>query len=97
MPALSAKMAHPPLVTEQDFVAAQQIRAKRPAHGGRTRRFALAVLIHRGVCDRLLDSHWNHRRPTYRCRHSLTSTQRAGQPRPKTLYIREDHLVDRAG
>ncbi|MEV6823391.1 recombinase family protein [Amycolatopsis sp. NPDC051102] len=93
-PALSAKVAHPALVTEQDFVAAQQIRATRPATDGRTRRFALAGLIHCGVCDRRLDSHWNHGRPTYRCRHGHTSTQRAGQPRPKTLYIREDHLVD---
>jgi hypothetical protein len=93
-PALSAKPAHPPLVTEQDFVAAQQIRATRPASDGQARRFALAGLIHCGVCDRRLDSHWNHGRPTYRCRHGYTSTQCTGQPRPRTLYIREDHLVD---
>jgi hypothetical protein len=31
---------------------------------------------------------------TYLCRHGYTSTQCAGQPRPKTLYIRDDHLVD---
>lgn len=65
-PAQSAKAAHRALVTEQDFIAAQQIRAARPAHDGRTRRFALAGLIHCGVCDRRLDSHWNHGRPTYR-------------------------------
>jgi hypothetical protein len=94
MPALSAKAAHPALVTEQDFVVAQQIRAARPASDGQARRFALAGLIHCGVCDRRLDSHWNHGRPTYRCRHGYTSTQCAGQPRAKTLYIREDHLVD---
>ncbi|MEU0528963.1 zinc ribbon domain-containing protein [Amycolatopsis tolypomycina] len=50
--------------------------------------------MHCGVCDRRLDSHWNHGRPTYRCRHGHTSTQLAGHPRPKTLYIREDHLVE---
>ncbi|MEU5259708.1 recombinase family protein [Amycolatopsis sp. NPDC021455] len=94
MPALSAKMAHPPPVTEQDFVAAQRIRATRPASDGQARRFALAGLIHCGVCDRQLDSHSNHGRPTYRCRHGHTSTQCASQPRPKTLYIREDHLID---
>ncbi|MGW3995191.1 recombinase family protein [Amycolatopsis sp. NPDC004772] len=93
-PALSAKAAHPALITEQDFVAAQQVRAARPAGDGQARRFALAGLIHCGVCNRRLDSHWNHGRPTYRCRHGHTSSQRAGQPRPKTLYIREDHLVD---
>ncbi|MFF1610283.1 hypothetical protein ACFVYA_21095 [Amycolatopsis sp. NPDC058278] len=51
-------------------------------------------MIHCGVCDRRLDSHWNHGRPTYRCRHGHTSTQRADHERPKTLYIREDDLVD---
>ncbi|WP_410611388.1 zinc ribbon domain-containing protein [Amycolatopsis sp. lyj-109] len=70
------------------------MRAARPASNGRARRFALADLIHCGVCDRRLDSHWNHGRPTYRCRHDHTSTQCAGPPRPKTLYIREDHLTD---
>jgi hypothetical protein len=93
-PALSAKAAHPALVTEEDFLTAQQIRAARPSSGGQPRRFALAGLIRCGMCDRRLDSHWNHGRPTYRCRHGHTSAQRAGQPRPKTLYIREDHLVD---
>ncbi|MEV6871528.1 recombinase family protein [Amycolatopsis sp. NPDC051128] len=47
-PALSAKAAYPPIVTEQDFVSAQQIRAARPAVDGRARRFALAGLIHCG-------------------------------------------------
>jgi len=89
-----SEAAHPALVTEHDFVAAQQIRAPRPTSDGRARRFAPAGLIHCGVCDRRLDSHRNHGRPTYRCRHGHTSTQRTGQPRPKTLYIREDHLVD---
>ncbi|MFJ7212855.1 recombinase family protein [Amycolatopsis sp. NPDC098790] len=93
-PALSAKVAHSALVTEQDFITAQQIRATRTASDGQPRQFALAGLIHCGVCDRRLDSHWNHGRPTYRCRHGHTSTQRAGQLRPKTLYVREDHLVD---
>jgi hypothetical protein len=46
------------------------------------------------VAAKPADSHWHHGRPTYRCRHGQTSTRGAGQPRPKTLYIREDHLVD---
>lgn len=93
-PALSAKAAHLALVTEQDFIDAQQIRAARPASDGRARWFALAGLIHCGVCDRRLDSHWNHGRATYRCRHGYNSTQCAGQSRPKTLYVHEDELVD---
>ncbi|QYN26575.1 recombinase family protein [Amycolatopsis sp. DSM 110486] len=93
-PALSIKLAHPALVTEHDFVAAQQIRAARPSNDGRTHQFALAGLIHCGTCNRRLDSHWNHGRPTYRCRHGHTSTRGPNQARPKTLYIREDHLID---
>ncbi|MEU4674511.1 recombinase family protein [Amycolatopsis sp. NPDC023774] len=94
-PALSARAAHPALVSEQDFVTAQQIRAPRPTNDGRLRRFALAGLIRCGICNRRLDSHWNHGRPTYRCRHGHTSTQSTNQNRPKTLYIREDHLIDK--
>ncbi|MFI5614860.1 recombinase family protein [Amycolatopsis sp. NPDC051903] len=93
-PALSIKLAHPALVTEHDFVTAQQIRAARPANDGRARRFALAGLIRCGTCHRRLDSHWNHGRPTYRCRHGHSSTRRPNQARPKTIYIREDHLID---
>ncbi|MCR6487903.1 zinc ribbon domain-containing protein [Amycolatopsis sp. OK19-0408] len=75
-------------------VTAQRIRAARLASDGRARRFALAGLIRCGVCDRRLDSHWNHGRPTYRCHHGYTSPQSPGRPRPKTRYIRENHLVD---
>nr|WP_255638830.1 hypothetical protein [Amycolatopsis sp. DSM 110486] len=50
--------------------------------------------MHCGICHRRLDSHWNHGRPTYRCRHGHRSTQGPTQTRPKTLYIREDHLID---
>ncbi|WP_236647361.1 hypothetical protein [Micromonospora sicca] len=42
-----------------------------------------------------MDSHWVHGRPGYRCRHGHTSTRTKASPRPKTLYIREDHLLDR--
>ncbi|MEU4675016.1 zinc ribbon domain-containing protein [Amycolatopsis sp. NPDC023774] len=78
-PALSVKPAHPALVTEQDFVTAQQIRAPRPTKDGGVRRFALAGLVHCGVCDRRLDSHWNHGRPTYRCR-TVTSSSSPSPP-----------------
>jgi hypothetical protein len=44
MLALLAKAAHPALVTKQDFVATQQIRAARPASDGRTHQFALVGL-----------------------------------------------------
>ncbi|MEU3457262.1 hypothetical protein ABZ671_27205 [Micromonospora sp. NPDC006766] len=42
-----------------------------------------------------MDSHWVHGRPGYRCRHGHTSTRTKTSARPKILYIREDHLLDR--
>jgi DNA invertase Pin-like site-specific DNA recombinase len=41
---ISRKIVHPPLVTEQDFVAVQAIRAARPTADGGTRRYLLAGL-----------------------------------------------------
>ncbi|MEW2386435.1 hypothetical protein AB0873_30865 [Micromonospora sp. NPDC047707] len=41
-----------------------------------------------------MDSHWVHGRPGYRCRHGHTSSRTKASPRPKILYLREDHLVD---
>ena len=42
-----------------------------------------------------MDSHWVHGRAGYRCRHGHTSTRTKACARPKILYIREDHLLDR--
>jgi hypothetical protein len=46
MPALSAKTAHPPLVTEQDFVAAQRVQATTAILAS-----SPSGLIHFGVCN----------------------------------------------
>lgn len=90
---ISKMIAHPALVTEQDFVAAQAIRAARPAQDGGTRRYPLAGLIRCGVCDRRMDAHWVHGRAGYRCRHGRTSGH-PRQPSPaKNVYVREDHLL----
>ncbi len=41
-----------------------------------------------------MDSHWVHNRPGYRCRHGHTSAHQPTVERPKTIYLREDHLID---
>ncbi|MFE0457918.1 recombinase family protein [Kitasatospora sp. NPDC058965] len=75
--AISHKQAHPALVSEADFVAAQHIRVTREATPGRT--YQLAGILHCGLCSRRMDSHWTHQRPGYRCRHGHTS---ASTPSP---------------
>jgi site-specific DNA recombinase len=89
---ISRQIAHQPLVTEEQFVAAQAIHTAPTPTDGAPRRYLLAGLVYCGVCGRIMDSHWVHGRPGYRCRHGYTSS--TASPRPKILYIREDHLQD---
>jgi hypothetical protein len=55
----------------------------------------LAGLVYCGLCGRLMDSHWVHDRAGYRCRHGRTSAHPGTLSRPRILYLREDHLLDR--
>lgn len=90
---ISKQIVHPPLVTEQDFVAAQAIRAARPTGDGTTRVYRLAGLVRCRPCGRRMDAHWVNNRAGYRCRHGYTSAQRAVPERAKNLYVREDHIL----
>ena len=90
---ISKQIVHPPLVAEQDFVAAQAIRAARPTDDGTTRVYLLAGLVRCRPCGRRMDAHWVNNRADYRCRHGHTSAQEASPDRPKNLYVREDHIL----
>ena len=89
---ISARPAHPALVSEEDFVAVQGIRAER---GGTVpgRCYRLAGLLRCGICGRRAESCWSNNRPAYRCRHGHSSASAPDPARPKTLYIREDRLL----
>lgn len=84
----------PGLVSEADFLAAQQVRAIRPSLDGETRRYLLSGLVRCAVCGRRLDSHWVHGRPGYRCRHGRSSACPPTLGESKTVYVREDRLID---
>jgi hypothetical protein len=70
---VSAEHTHPALVSDQDFLTAQQITAVTLPEDGRTRRYALTGLLICQVCGRRLDGHWVNQKPAYRCRHGHTS------------------------
>jgi hypothetical protein len=92
---VSQQVAHPALVSEGDFVAAQRVSAiPEPADAGR--RYLLVGLLRCGHCGRRLHSHWLRGRAAYRCRHGATSAK-AHQIRgsAKSLYLREDRILDR--
>jgi hypothetical protein len=98
--AISTRIAHVPLVSEQDFVTAQTIQASRTstrradADGGEC-VYLLAGRLQCGVCGRKMDSHRSHGRAAYRCRHGHTSARTRPEDALRNLYLREDHLLAR--
>lgn len=92
---ISKTLAHPVLVSEDDFVAAQAITATPAPADRTTRTYTLVGLLRCRTCGRRMDSHWVHQRPGYRCRHGHTSAKPLAPDRPKTLYLREDHILAR--
>jgi site-specific DNA recombinase len=96
---ISRKPAHPALVSEADFIAAQHIRAARgPASHGdlagpRERRYLLGGLLTCGACGRRMESAWSNGKPAYRCRHGHTTATAPSPARPKNAYVREDLIV----
>ena len=90
---ISKHPAHPALVSEADFIAAQEVAAPRGPAGQAVRRYLLAGLVACGRCGRRLESAWSNGRPAYRCRHGYTSATRPGPGRPKNTYVREDQIL----
>jgi site-specific DNA recombinase len=90
---ISKVLAHPPLVSEGDFIAAQAVNATPTPVDGVTRSYALVGLVVCRMCGRRMDSHWVHGRPGYRCRHGHTSAKPTTTHRPKTLYLRQDRIL----
>ncbi|MEV0675473.1 recombinase family protein [Actinosynnema sp. NPDC050436] len=99
--AISARIAHVPLVSEQDFVAAQTVQATRHSTGqgvdaeGVECVYLLAGRLQCGLCGRRMDSHRSHGRAAYRCRHGYTSARTRPESAPGNLYLREDHVLAR--
>jgi hypothetical protein len=92
----STRTVHPPLISETDFLAAQQITALPQPDDGNHQRYRLTGLIICGLCGRRAEGHWAHGRARYRRRHGHASASAANPYRLKTLYIREDHALAEA-
>jgi hypothetical protein len=90
---ISRRPAHAALVSEADFIKAQDTAAPRGPAGPAVRRYLLAGLLTRGRCGRQLESAWSHGRPAYRCRHGYSSAVIPDPARPKSTYLREDQVL----
>ena len=93
---ISDRPAHPALVSEADFTAAQDVNAARgpvPKSEPVLRRYLLAGLLACGVCGRRTESAWSYGRAAYRCRHGRTSAMAPDPSRPGDTYVREAKLL----
>lgn len=90
---ISGHLAHAALVSEADFIAAQDMAVPRGPAGAAVRRYLLAGLLACGLCGRRMESAWSNGKPAYRCRHGRTSAMAPDPSRPKNTYIREDKLL----
>jgi hypothetical protein len=90
---ISKDPAHAALVSEEDFIAAQDAAVPRGPAGPAARRYLLAGLLMCGRCGRRLESAWSNGRPAYRCRHGYTSATSPGPGRPRNTYVREDQIL----
>ncbi len=90
---ISKHPAHVALVSEADFIAAQDTAAPRGPAGPAARRYLLAGRLACGRCGRRLESGWSNGRPAYRCRHGYTSATRPEPGRPGNTYVREDQIL----
>jgi hypothetical protein len=91
---VSKQVAHPGLVDEADFIAAQRVSAVQGPANGSVRRYLLVGLLRCGHCGRRLHSHWVHGQPGYRCRHGRTSANPRSS-RARSLYLREVVVLER--
>ena len=90
---ISNRPAHAALVSEADFIKAQDTTAPRGPAAPAARRYLLAGLLTCGRCGRRLESAWSNGKPAYRCRHGHTSATSPDPGRPKTTYVREDQVL----
>ncbi|MFL6117687.1 MAG: recombinase zinc beta ribbon domain-containing protein [Catenulispora sp.] len=89
-------------MTTEDFEAVQALRLTRRKTSPlqrmqRTskRDYLLSKILHCGVCGRKMESTFNNGRPHYRCRYPAEYAEANGIQHPRTVYVREDHIVPR--
>ena len=96
---ISARPAHPALVSEADFIAAQDVSAARgPAPSAALdaitqRVYQLAGVMACGWCGRRMESAWSNGKSAYRCRHGNTTAHAPDSGRAANYYVREDRVL----
>lgn len=87
---ISERAVHPALVSEQDFVTVQGMRADRE---DAKHTYQLTGLLRCVICQRAFEGHWVHGTPGYRCRHGHTSAKTRKPDEPKNTYLPEKRIL----
>ncbi|BCJ46113.1 hypothetical protein GCM10010168_50620 [Actinoplanes ianthinogenes] len=90
---VSDERTHPPLISDDEFLAIQRVTALSVPGDGQQRRYAFTGLLVCAVCGRRLEGHWVNRQPGYRCRHGHTSALPSGEAGPRWVYRSQAHLA----
>jgi site-specific DNA recombinase len=94
----SPELAHRPLISSELFEAAQAqrvanarstIRKPRPT----SRSYLLRGLLRCGLCERRMQGNWNHEEAYYRCRYPSEYALPSRLRHPRSVYVREAHVV----
>jgi site-specific DNA recombinase len=88
---ISIRLAHDPLVSEEQFVTVQAIHSPRP---DQVHSYRYTGILLCGECARRMEGAWNNGGAAYRCRHGNTSATSPSN-RATGAYIRESHLLAR--
>lgn len=94
----SEQPVHEPLIDDETFKRAQAVHAAKGASDERSPRrtsrgYVLHGIVRRGICGRKMQGNWNNGRPHYRCTFLSQYAAKNKVDHPKTVYIREDHLL----
>ncbi len=96
----SDAVVHTPLVSTEDFEAAQIIRA-RCGRGRKSRDtgqrvihpYVLRGLLYCGICGRRMQAQHNNQRTYYRCRYGKEYALASHVQHPVNVYVREEQLL----
>jgi hypothetical protein len=97
----SDTIAHEPLITADDFQAAQAImadggrarRASREAHQRVMHPYVLRGRLYCGYCGRRMQGQYSNRSPYYRCRYPREYVLASHVSHPGNVYLREADVL----
>ncbi len=99
----SERIAHPPIIDQEEFQQAQAIlvgrgiappksRTAQKPHR-RPRVYPLRGVLLCGLCDRRMTGNWNNDQAYYRCRFPAEYALANRVEHPKTVYLREADVI----